>query len=260
MGDVRKGKKVGPNPWDGMTLEWVTDSPPIPHNFEFIPPIRSERPVWDLNHPDHPTLPHGKHARELAHTHHEAAMAAVTSGGRPSSLGGPITEGNGHANGRSNGDGAGGGTLATATEVTPPETGEAASREDRREERVVPGPVHVRVPAHRRTDLLDLERGSVRDGHVVFGCFAYGLMFVFMLLVFLRRKRIPRAEDRPDATMEEGEGEIAFFPANSMWPVAMGLGAVGLALGLAFGKWCWVIGGVLMLGALIGFTVEAESR
>jgi hypothetical protein len=95
---------------------------------------------------------------------------------------------------------------------------------------------------------------------LIFGCFAYGLMFMFMLLVFFRRKRIPRAEDKLDGTMGEGEGEIAYFPANSMWPVAMGLGAVGLALGLAFGKWFWVIGGVLMLGALIGFTVEAESR
>ena len=86
------------------------------------------------------------------------------------------------------------------------------------------------------------------------------LMFLFMLTVFFRRKRIPRAEDKPDGTMEEGEGEIAFFPANSMWPVAMGLGAVGLALGLAFGKWFWVIGAILLFGALIGFTVESESR
>jgi hypothetical protein len=93
-----------------------------------------------------------------------------------------------------------------------------------------------------------------------FGCFAYGLLFSFMLLVFLRRRRIPRPEDKPDGEMEEGEGEIAFFPNNSIWPVAMGLGAVGLALGLAFGKWFWVIGGILMFGALIGFTVEAESR
>ncbi|HTT92370.1 MAG TPA: cytochrome c oxidase subunit 4 [Acidimicrobiales bacterium] len=95
---------------------------------------------------------------------------------------------------------------------------------------------------------------------LIFGCFAYGLMFVFMLLVFLRRKRIPRAEDKPDGTMEEGAGEVAFFPSNSIWPVSMGLGAVGLALGLAFGKWFWIIGGILMFGALIGFTVEAESR
>jgi energy-coupling factor transporter transmembrane protein EcfT len=95
---------------------------------------------------------------------------------------------------------------------------------------------------------------------LIFGCFAYALMFAFMLIVFLRRKRIPRAEDKPDGKMEEGEGEIAFFPSNSIWPVSMGLGAVGLALGLAYGKWFWVIGGILMFGALIGFTVEAESR
>jgi len=63
---LRNGKKVGPNPWDGMTLEWITQSPPLEHNFEFLPPIRSERPVWDLNHPEHLTLPHGRHAKELA--------------------------------------------------------------------------------------------------------------------------------------------------------------------------------------------------
>jgi cytochrome c oxidase subunit 1 len=41
------------NPWDGQTLEWATTSPPPAHNFHSIPPIRSERPVWDANHPDH---------------------------------------------------------------------------------------------------------------------------------------------------------------------------------------------------------------
>jgi hypothetical protein len=40
----------------------------------------------------------------------------------------------------------------------------------------------------------------------------------------------------------------------------MGLGAVSLAVGLAFGKWFWVIGGILLLGSIIGFAVEAESR
>ncbi len=41
------------NPWDGQTLEWATTSPPPPHNFDTLPPIRSNRPVWDRNHPDH---------------------------------------------------------------------------------------------------------------------------------------------------------------------------------------------------------------
>lgn len=93
-----------------------------------------------------------------------------------------------------------------------------------------------------------------------FGGAAYAIMFGFILLTFLRRKGIPRAEDREDATQEEGAGEIGFFPANSIWPVAMGLGAVFFAIGLAFGKWFWILGGIVLVGAIIGFAVEAESR
>jgi len=48
----RKGELAGDNPWDGQTLEWACSSPPPDHNFEVLPPIRSERPVWDANHPD----------------------------------------------------------------------------------------------------------------------------------------------------------------------------------------------------------------
>jgi cytochrome c oxidase subunit 1 len=51
---LRHGQRVGGNPWGGHTLEWVTPSPPPPGNFvEPLPPIRSERPVWDRDHPDH---------------------------------------------------------------------------------------------------------------------------------------------------------------------------------------------------------------
>jgi cytochrome c oxidase subunit 1 len=49
---IRKGRLAGDNPWDGQTLEWACSSPPPDHNFEALPPIRSERPVWDANHPD----------------------------------------------------------------------------------------------------------------------------------------------------------------------------------------------------------------
>ena len=47
----RSGEVVGANPWDAGTLEWGTSSPPPEHNFDSLPPIRSERPVWDVNHP-----------------------------------------------------------------------------------------------------------------------------------------------------------------------------------------------------------------
>jgi cytochrome c oxidase subunit 1 len=52
---LRRGPAAGDNPWDGQTLEWWTTSPPAPENFDRpLPPIRSERPVWDVNHPDAP--------------------------------------------------------------------------------------------------------------------------------------------------------------------------------------------------------------
>jgi cytochrome c oxidase subunit 1 len=44
------GEKVGEDPWEGNTLEWATTSPPPTYNFDRLPPIRSERPVFDLRH------------------------------------------------------------------------------------------------------------------------------------------------------------------------------------------------------------------
>ena len=49
----RKPEPASANPWDAGALEWATSSPPPHHNFYSIPPIRSERPVWDFNHPEH---------------------------------------------------------------------------------------------------------------------------------------------------------------------------------------------------------------
>jgi cytochrome c oxidase subunit 1 len=44
---------VSDDPWDGgQTLEWATSSPPPEFNFHALPPIRSERPAWDLRHPE----------------------------------------------------------------------------------------------------------------------------------------------------------------------------------------------------------------
>jgi cytochrome c oxidase subunit 1 len=48
----RHGEPAGPNPWGAGTLEWATSSPPPDHNFDSLPPIRSERPLWDLAHPE----------------------------------------------------------------------------------------------------------------------------------------------------------------------------------------------------------------
>ncbi|MGI8683798.1 MAG: cytochrome c oxidase subunit I [Acidimicrobiales bacterium] len=44
---MRRGEPSGDDPWGGHTLEWATSSPPPEHNFTSLPPIRSDRPVFD---------------------------------------------------------------------------------------------------------------------------------------------------------------------------------------------------------------------
>jgi cytochrome c oxidase subunit 1 len=45
---LRDGRIAGNDPWRANSLEWWTTSPPPAHNFDSLPPIRSERPLWDL--------------------------------------------------------------------------------------------------------------------------------------------------------------------------------------------------------------------
>jgi cytochrome c oxidase subunit 1 len=62
----RKPKTAEPDAWGlGNGLEWATTSPPPPWNFERLPPIRSERPVFDV-----------RHAHELGHV----AVAVTATG------------------------------------------------------------------------------------------------------------------------------------------------------------------------------------
>ncbi len=45
---LRTAPTMGADPWNANSLEWATASPPPDHNFSWLPPIRSERPVFDL--------------------------------------------------------------------------------------------------------------------------------------------------------------------------------------------------------------------
>jgi hypothetical protein len=95
---------------------------------------------------------------------------------------------------------------------------------------------------------------------LIFGGAAYGILFGYLFLQYTRRHKIPRPEDRDDATQADGAGEIGYFPNASIWPAGMGLGFVLIGVGLVFGAWFWVLGIIMVLGAIIGFGVEADAR
>jgi cytochrome c oxidase subunit 1 len=44
---LRRPVAAGNDPWQGHTLEWWTTSPPPPHNFDSLPPVRSFSPLFD---------------------------------------------------------------------------------------------------------------------------------------------------------------------------------------------------------------------
>ncbi len=45
---LKRGRRVGPDPWKANTLEWFVASPPPPHNFDVIPRVRSLEPMRDI--------------------------------------------------------------------------------------------------------------------------------------------------------------------------------------------------------------------
>jgi hypothetical protein len=95
---------------------------------------------------------------------------------------------------------------------------------------------------------------------LIFGFAAYFMLFGYLLGVYLRRDKIPRPEDRFDATYADGEGVVGYFPNASIWPAGMGLGLVIAVIGLIYGLWYLIIGAILFFGAVIGWVVESEEE
>jgi divalent metal cation (Fe/Co/Zn/Cd) transporter len=87
--------------------------------------------------------------------------------------------------------------------------------------------------------------------------FTAGLAFlVGYYLLFTARRIDSRPEDRQDAVIADGAGELGFYSPHSWWPLAVGFSAaVGFA-GIVFGWWLFIIGVGLAAMAIIGLVFE----
>ena len=78
---------------------------------------------------------------------------------------------------------------------------------------------------------------------------------------FVARRIDPRPEDRSDADIAEGAGELGFFSPGSYWPITLAGSAAIAGLGLAFVEWWMVaVGLIAVLFSVGGMLFEYYTR
>lgn len=74
---------------------------------------------------------------------------------------------------------------------------------------------------------------------------------------FVARRIDARPEDRADADIAEGAGELGFFSPGSYWPIGMALAAALAGLALAFWQvWLLIVGVAALLLTVGGLLFE----
>ena len=74
---------------------------------------------------------------------------------------------------------------------------------------------------------------------------------------FISRRIDPRPEDRKDAEIAEGAGELGFFPPASYWPFGLAVSAAIMGLGVAFWYyWLMLIGAAALVVTIGGLLFE----
>lgn len=69
---------------------------------------------------------------------------------------------------------------------------------------------------------------------------------------FVARRIDPRPEDRRDAEIAEGAGDVGFFSPGSYWPMGLAGAAAIIGIGFSFVQMWLVIVGILVLLFMVG--------
>ena len=90
-------------------------------------------------------------------------------------------------------------------------------------------------------------------------CLALSIGLAFMIgyyLLFTARRMEARPEDRPDAEISEGSGEVGFFAPHSWWPIALGAAFTVTMVGLIIGPFLALIGALFLTISVLGLLFE----
>lgn len=88
--------------------------------------------------------------------------------------------------------------------------------------------------------------------------FTAGLGTIISSYLYLTARRFDgeRPEDRPEAEIAEGAGEVGFFSPMSWWPLPSAFGAAVCAVGIVYGWWIFLGGACILLPSLGGLIYE----
>ena len=79
---------------------------------------------------------------------------------------------------------------------------------------------------------------------------------VAFYLAVVSRQIDPRPEDREEAEVADGAGELGFFPPYSWWPLFAGLALAVVVIGVVIGWWLVIIGVGVLGVTVVGFVFE----
>jgi hypothetical protein len=84
-------------------------------------------------------------------------------------------------------------------------------------------------------------------------------LVAFYLWYSLRNQGGDLPEDRDDAEIADGAGDLGFYSPHSWWPLPVAFSACVAGLGLIIGWWLTFIGVGALLISVVGFVTEYEK-